>query len=54
MAGDTWHVLKHTIQEFHGLSCDDDHSFGNIGGVEVDGHGWIALAKHAPSSAQTG
>lgn len=44
LAGDEWTVLENTIKEFQNLGSDDDLSFGDIGGIVVDGQGVLALA----------
>ena len=44
LAGSEWTVLENTIKEFQNLDTDDDLSFGDIGGVAVNGPGIVALA----------
>lgn len=44
LAKDEWTVLENTIREFQTLDCDDDLSFGDIGGIAVNGAGFVALA----------
>lgn len=44
LAGTKWTVLENTIREFHTLDSHDDQLFGDIGGVNVNAHGIVALA----------
>lgn len=44
LAKDEWTVLENTIREFQGLDSDDDLSLGDIGGISINGGGFVALA----------
>ena len=44
VAGDDWQVIRSTIRQFAELDSDDDHNYGDIGGIEVFEPGFVALA----------
>lgn len=44
VAGPGWKILKSTIRQFLELDSDDDHTYGDIGGVDVLEPGFVALA----------
>lgn len=44
VAGPDWQVLRSTIRRFVELDSDDDHTYGDIGGIEVFEPGFVAIA----------
>lgn len=44
LAGSRWTILQNTVREFDTLDSDDDRSLGDIGGINVQKRGWVALA----------
>lgn len=44
LAGNEWTVLENTIREFRSLDSDDDLSLGQVGRLNTDKIGFVALA----------
>jgi hypothetical protein len=50
VAGPNWQVIRSTIRQFVELDSDHDHSYGDIGGIEVFEAGFVALASQRAKS----